>query len=227
MKPWTDRVDTPLDVVLRNLGDKLGLLNQLRKCETFGEILLTAALWRSRDGWHVVTQGRFEEGYRVDIVIPEAKLCIEVDGVAGHGTEIQRAADERRQAAIEARGWLFLRVSATDAFLHAGECVGPIVQTVRDILARPLPGSPEEELAADIARVERAIANFEAHLAVIDLGDLESRQANEAKLSRLRMQLGNMRDAQALRGESLSWEAEQAILERVLERARVRHGKAA
>lgn len=213
--------DTPIAVVLRNLADKLALLGQLRKCDTFGEMMVATALWRSRDGWNVVTQGRFD-GYRVDIVIPEARLCIEVDGEAGHGTEEQRAYDRQRQSEIEARGWTFLRPTATDAFLHAGAVASVVIDMARDALSRPLPVSEAEALAAAIARTSKAIDNFEAHLRLVDPDDLDNRTDNEARLRVLRLQLASQLERQAMLGKDMTWEEQEAVLRRVQEAAKER-----
>jgi hypothetical protein len=172
----------------------------------------------------VVTQGLFEEGYRVDIVIPEAMVCVEIDGEAWHGTEERRLADAKRQSAIMARGWVFVRPSASEAFLHSGDVAEAVVDMVRSVLARPLPIPEGDALAANVERITKAIANFEAHLAVVDPENAKVRTDNEARLSRLRLQLETLRDRQAMLGKDPTWEDEEAHLRRCYERARQRIG---
>jgi very-short-patch-repair endonuclease len=218
------KTDAPLEVVLRNLADKAAMLNQIRKCESFGEIMIAVALWRSRDRWTVEAQYPIS-GYRVDLVIPEAKLCVEVDGAVAHGTPTQHARDVQRQSEIEAQGWAFVRVSAADAFLHAGECSVAIVEAIGNIIARPVPKTPAEELADKIEQAEHAIRGHEAALALVDVANLAGREPNEERLKMLRAQLAGLKDQEALRTAS-TVEEESAILRRVQERARARHAAA-
>lgn len=47
----------------------------------------------------------------LDVAWPEARLAVELDGAAFHGSPEQRERDLRKDAALAARGWLVLRFS--------------------------------------------------------------------------------------------------------------------
>lgn len=134
------------------------LFREVAKSDSCPEALLVVALWRERDGWNVVAQYEIAP-YRIDIAIPEARLCIEVDGVFGHGAAEQKEADARRQAAIEARGWSFMRYTAASAFLRPGELAGE----VRDRVVARRAEVKAGEAAQALGEVERMVDHLEAN----------------------------------------------------------------
>lgn len=56
--------------------------------------------------------------YRPDMLFREAGLIVEIDGPDAHSTPAQLAADTRRQAELEARGYRFLRFHPEDVRLR-------------------------------------------------------------------------------------------------------------
>lgn len=52
--------------------------------------------------------------YRPDMLWQEARLIVELDGRAAHGTAAQRASDRRRQEHLESLGFLVIRLSWAD-----------------------------------------------------------------------------------------------------------------
>lgn len=68
---------------------------------------------------------------RVDAAWPEARIAIEFDGVAYHGSAGQRARDRLQRERLRAIGWVVLEVTAADLS-------GPRLATVKDDLRRRL-----------------------------------------------------------------------------------------
>jgi hypothetical protein len=71
----------------------------------------------------------------LDAAWPEAKLGIELDGAAFHGSREARERDLRRDAALAALGWLVLRFSYRQLTRHPDRCRAQIAATYRSRLS--------------------------------------------------------------------------------------------
>jgi len=63
-------------------------------------------VWVSGPGWR----------HMVDFVCDDSRLCIETDGVLGHGLPSSRAQDRVRDRHLRADGWKVMRVRSTELF---------------------------------------------------------------------------------------------------------------
>ena len=77
--------------------------------------------------------------YRLDFAYPAERVALEYDGHEHHHTPAQRAADLRRQRALESVGWLVIRVRHED--LEFRRRAG-LTQLVRDALRQRRPSLP-------------------------------------------------------------------------------------
>lgn len=79
--------------------------------------------------------------FRIDLAYPDHLVAIEYDGAEFHGSQEQKTADTRRQEALEARGWTFVRITADDlTWNRASSTVARIRRALRgcDVSRRPL-----------------------------------------------------------------------------------------
>ena len=65
-------------------------------------------------------------GHEVDFAWPRARLIVETDGWAGHGTRGAFERDRRRDAQLLAAGWRVLRVTRARLELEAEAVAGEI-----------------------------------------------------------------------------------------------------
>jgi hypothetical protein len=68
---------------------------------------------------------------RLDAAWPEAKLAIELDGAAFHGSQEARERDLRRDAALAALGWVVLRFSYRRLMREPEACRAEILAAYR------------------------------------------------------------------------------------------------
>ncbi|MDP1793592.1 MAG: DUF559 domain-containing protein [Acidimicrobiales bacterium] len=73
---------------------------------------------------HVVEIGK--RRYELDFAFVQARVVLEVDGRAFHSTASQVGRDRSRQAALEAEGWRFLRVSWFDVVCRPQEVLAAL-----------------------------------------------------------------------------------------------------
>jgi hypothetical protein len=71
----------------------------------------------------------------LDAAWPEAKLAIELDGAAFHGSREARERDLRRDAALAALGWVVLRFSYRQLTRHPNRCRAQIAAAYRTRLS--------------------------------------------------------------------------------------------
>lgn len=71
--------------------------------------------------------------YKLDIVHPTMKVCVEVDGGSHFG---RRDSDDRRDALLRSRGWLVFRFSNQDAMERTEECAREVLSTTSKWRAR-------------------------------------------------------------------------------------------
>ena len=86
----------------------------------------TEVIYTTRTGappWH----------YKLDIVHPTMKVCVEVDGGSHFG---RRDSDDRRDALLRSRGWLVFRFSNQDATERTEECAREVLSTTSKWRAR-------------------------------------------------------------------------------------------
>ena len=79
--------------------------------------------------------------YRADFYCASAKLVIEIDGVS-HDMGGRPAHDERRTAALEAKGYVVIRIPATDVLRDADGAAASIVAYAANPLHQPAAGPP-------------------------------------------------------------------------------------
>jgi very-short-patch-repair endonuclease len=75
----------------------------------------------------------------LDVAWPEARLAVELDGAAFHGSPEQRERDLRRDAALAAQGWLVLRFSYRRLTREPDVCRAEIAAVYRSRLAARRP----------------------------------------------------------------------------------------
>jgi hypothetical protein len=68
---------------------------------------------------------------RLDVAYPEARVAIELDGAAFHGSRVARERDLRRDTALAALGWVVLRFSFERLMRDPEGCRREIVAVVR------------------------------------------------------------------------------------------------
>ncbi len=86
---------------------------------------------------HPVSVG--DEAFEIDFAAVHALVAIEADSRKFHATATQRARDKRRQAKLEAVGWLFIRVTWTDTARRPQWVVDQIRAAIDARLAAPGP----------------------------------------------------------------------------------------
>lgn len=126
MNPWHDCED---------------FAREARKVDSVGEALLLTLLWWRRDGWTVRTQEPIEQ-YRVDLFVPEAGVAIEVDSLAGHGSNAAMERDAKKRNLVVARGWAPLTFSAQQTIFDSHETLAHALAVIGSRLHRPRPESP-------------------------------------------------------------------------------------
>lgn len=124
MNPWTDSDD---------------FAREARKVESAGEALLLTLLWWRRDGWTVRTQEPIEQ-YRVDLFVPEAGVAIEVDSLAGHGSNEAMERDAKKRNLVVARGWAPLTFSAQQTLFRSHDALTEALAVIESRLGKPRPG---------------------------------------------------------------------------------------
>ncbi|SFZ84322.1 Very-short-patch-repair endonuclease [Devosia enhydra] len=102
----------------RRLEKDIGRARSLRASMGEPERALWRILfWFRREGFHFRRQAQLGP-YFVDFACHHAGLVIEVDG-SSHDSEDAQAADRRRDAYLEARGYRVLRISNAEAMRNA------------------------------------------------------------------------------------------------------------
>jgi very-short-patch-repair endonuclease len=76
--------------------------------------------------------------YRVDLLWPDLKLVVEVDGYQSHGTRGAFERDRRRDARLQAAGFMVIRVTAREIEYHPWAVIAQIAQAIQ---ARATSGS--------------------------------------------------------------------------------------
>lgn len=129
MNPWTDSED---------------FARQAAKVESAGEAVLLSLLWWRRAGWTVRAQEPVKP-FRIDLVVPEAMVAIEVDSFEGHGSGAAMEHDARKRNAVIAAGWAPLAYSARDALFRSQDTLADILAHVgrRISLRTPRPTAAE------------------------------------------------------------------------------------
>jgi very-short-patch-repair endonuclease len=69
-------------------------------------------------------------GYRVDLLWPELKLVVEVDGYLAHGTRGAFEHDRRRDARLQAAGFMVIRFSATEIEHRPWAVIAQLAQAI-------------------------------------------------------------------------------------------------
>jgi very-short-patch-repair endonuclease len=72
---------------------------------------------------------------RLDVAYIEAKVAVELDGAAFHGSRSARERDTRRDSALAAQGWVVLRFSYARLVSDPEGCRREIIEVVRRRLA--------------------------------------------------------------------------------------------
>lgn len=106
------------------------------------ELRAVRAIVAALDGLDVsVEVNMLIRGYRFDIVIPEARVCIEIDSRLYHSSETASAADfikDRWKGNAAVRwGWTLLRYPDASVEIALDEVVAEVLDTVRHNLAHP------------------------------------------------------------------------------------------
>lgn len=101
---------------------------------------LTQRAWASDRRWnHLVPTGDLEPYVRADLVWPEARLVVEIDG-ADHRTAVKYADDRRRDVALQLAGYLVVRFT-NEQVLSDTTRVADIIEKLRSdrLAAKELP----------------------------------------------------------------------------------------
>lgn len=126
-------------------NDSDAFAREAAKVESAGEAVLLALLWWRRAGWTVRTQERVLT-FRIDLVVPEAMVAIEVDSFEGHGSGSAMEHDARKRNAVVAAGWAPLTFSARDTLFRSQDTLADILAHVerrlRDRAPRPSEAAP-------------------------------------------------------------------------------------
>jgi very-short-patch-repair endonuclease len=69
-------------------------------------------------------------GYRVDLLWPDLKLVVEVDGYQSHGTRGAFEHDRRRDARLQAAGFTVMRVTAREIEYRPWAVVAQLAQAI-------------------------------------------------------------------------------------------------
>jgi very-short-patch-repair endonuclease len=69
-------------------------------------------------------------GYRVDLLWPDLKLVVEVDGYQSHGTRGAFEHDRRRDARLQAAGFMVLRFSAREIEYRPWAVIAQLAQAI-------------------------------------------------------------------------------------------------
>lgn len=102
------------------------IARRLRRDATSAEKLLWRALrGKQLEGFRFRRQVPLA-GYVADFACHEARLVVEIDG-ATHSTDAELAHDARRQSALEAAGYVVLRVYNTDVYEQIDSVVDAIL----------------------------------------------------------------------------------------------------
>jgi very-short-patch-repair endonuclease len=106
------------------------------------ELQVVRALMTALDGLEVsVEVNMLVRGYRFDIVIPEARVCVEIDSRLYHSSETASAEDfikDRWKGNAAVRwGWTLLRYPDASVEIALDEVVAEVLDTVEHNLAHP------------------------------------------------------------------------------------------
>ena len=113
---------------------------KLRSNATSAEKLLWRALrGKQLEGFRFRRQVPIA-GYVADFACHEARLVVEIDG-ATHSTDAELAHDARRQSALEAAGYVVLRVYNTDVYEQIDSVVDAILLKLHALRPRLTPES--------------------------------------------------------------------------------------
>jgi len=95
---------------------------QFTKCESKMEERFLLAAWPVlRQYGRVVTQHPLGS-YRLDVALPERKICIEVDGRDYHIKPEQVDNDKRRDRVLMRSGWITIRYPGREIYADADAC---------------------------------------------------------------------------------------------------------
>jgi very-short-patch-repair endonuclease len=68
--------------------------------------------------------------YRVDFIVANTKIIVEVDGSKWHSTKDQLTADYSRQRLLERTGYRVVRFTAKEIFQNAPKCIGELTEFI-------------------------------------------------------------------------------------------------
>lgn len=139
--------------------DSEAYAREARKVDSVGEALLLTLLWWRRDGWTVRVQEPVEQ-YRVDLFVPEARVAIEVDSFAAHGSNVAMERDAAKRNLVVARGWAPLAFSAQQVVFHTHDALAEAMAVIqrrlpsveRPSLPKPKPPPPDLRAFAEGGR---------------------------------------------------------------------------
>lgn len=76
---------------------------------------------------------QYVEGkYRIDFVIYDKKIAIELDGHEGHKTKEQRTNDTQRERYLTSKGWKVIRFTGTEIFQNCKKCVNEVQELIKE-----------------------------------------------------------------------------------------------
>jgi hypothetical protein len=85
----------------------------------------------AREEWFGDDQKHFR--YRVDFLIKNKRVIIELDGRANHLTETDRVNDAKRQRYLERSGYRVIRFTGTEITRDANQCVEEVIGFLSDL----------------------------------------------------------------------------------------------
>ncbi len=101
---------------------------------TFTEAAADLAEKIQREHWFGDSQKHHR--FRVDFLLKDARLIIELDGHEYHSTKEQIARDMQRQRYLARAGYIVLRFTGREIHQSADQCVAIVRETYREILQR-------------------------------------------------------------------------------------------
>lgn len=149
---------------MNDWSDTEDLGRQAAKTESAGESVLLSLLWWRRRGWTVRTQHPIA-GYRIDLVVPEARVAIEVDSMEGHGSGTAMEHDAEKRNLVVAGGWAPLTFSARQTLFKPHDTLARVLAEVERRLP-PTTKRPSEVLreAKHHRRLDLSPAQIETNI---------------------------------------------------------------
>ena len=84
-----------------------------------------------KDKINIKGQVRIDK-YRVDFLIPDKKIVIELDGHEYHKTKWQRTNDARRERYLQKKGYYVIRFTGNEIYYNVEECVKDVFDIIKN-----------------------------------------------------------------------------------------------